>query len=206
MIEFDGNIMLFGSPLTGKTILARNILLNELKKGYSGIYITTNDIGEDVANWFDEYNAKIRIIDCISKTIQPNSTDTEAIKRVTSPIDLTGVSVQLNKFLETNYKSGIKSIVIFDSISSFLMYTNLQTVYRFMHVITRRIKVTKSKAIYIVHDGVHDDKTIATLKQMFDGVIEVKEEDNRKFFRFVSSTHKTDWKEFSIKGKEVVIV
>ncbi len=205
MIEFDGNVMLFGPPMIGKTIFARNMLLNELRKGCGGIYVTTNDVGEDVLDWFSEFNVKIKIVDCISKTIQPNSTDTDVIRRVSSPIDLTGVSVHINIFLEDYYKEGIKSVVVFDSVSSFLMYTNLQTVYRFLHIITRRIKSAKSKAIYIVQNGMHDDQTIATIKQMLDCVIELKEEGDKKFFRFVSPTHKTEWKEFAIEEKRVVL-
>ncbi len=206
MLEFDGNVMIYGLPLIGKTILARNIFLSKLKEGYGGVYITTNDTGEDVLDWFKDFDVNFKVIDCISKTIYPDSADTEFIKRVASPIDLTGISVWTSRFLDSYFRSGKRDVIILlDSLSTLLMYTNPQTVYRFLHVVTRRIRATKAKALYIVQKDMHEERTITTLKHMFDGVIEVKEESNKRFLRFISSTQKTDWIEFSIDGKTVVI-
>ena len=206
MLEFEGNLMVFGLPLVGKTVLARNIFLNKLKEGYGGIYITTNDTGEDVLEWFKDFNVDFKVIDCISKTIYPDAEDTDQIKRVASPIDLTGISVWTSRFIDSYFRTGKRDvIVLLDSLSTLLMYTNPQTVYRFLHVVTRRIKATKSKALYIVQKDMHDNRTITTLKQMFDGIIEVKEENDKKFLRFISPTYKTDWIEFTINKKTVVI-
>ena len=91
--------------------------------------------------------------------------DDTNIKRVSSPIDLTGISVGISRFLEEYIKSGKDSVVIvFDSLSNLLMYSNLQAVFRFLHVLTTRIRVCGAKAFYIVEEGMHDDRTVITLK------------------------------------------
>jgi len=203
-MKFEGNVMVFGPPMSGKVILARNLMLQDIREECDGIYVTANDTAEDVLDWFKEFGVEVKIIDCISKSVDPDLKDSEDIKRCSSPIDLTCVSATLSRFLGDNYRKEKKSVIVFDTISTFLMYTNLQTVYRFLHFTTRRIKSMNAKALYIVQEGMHDERTIATLKQIFNGVIEVKCNDKR-FLRFVSPFHKTDWVEFKIDGKRVII-
>ncbi len=182
LLNKTGNLMLIGPPMVGKTIFVRNVMLEELKKGNGGIYVAANNTGEEIVEWFGEmYNLKV--IDCVSKMLYPDIEDTEIIKRIPSPMDFTGITVKVSVFLKENFKNHIKSFVVFDSLSMFLMYLNLQAVIRFLKIMTKRIKLTNSLAIYIVHEGVHDKRVISTLRNEFDGIIEMKEIDNKKFLR-----------------------
>ena len=185
-------------PLVGKVSLIKKILRDEIGRGLGVIYVTTKETGEEILKQFE--NADVRVIDCVSKLAISDVTDTEKIKRVASPLDLTGISVGVNKFLEEYFKQGKTAIVVFDSLSNLLMYSNLQTVFRFLHVLTTRIRAAKAKALYIVEEGMHDEKTVATLKQIFNGVIEMKEEDNKRFFRLITSKVRNDWKEFLVEN------
>jgi len=190
-IEGGSNIMVIGPPLIGKVSLVKEIVWGEIEKGSGVIYVTTKETGEEILREFE--NVDIRVIDCVSKLAISDVSDTENIKRVASPLDLTGISVGVNKFLEEYFKQGKTAVIVFDSLSNLLMYSNLQTVFRFLHVLTTRIRAAKAKAIYIVEEGMHDEKTVATLKQIFNGVIELKEENDKRFFRFKSSKVRSDW-------------
>ncbi len=199
-IDVDSNnVMIIGPPLVGKSIFVRNIVCDKVSSGFGGIYITTKDTAEAVLEWFQRFNvADIKVIDCVSKTIFSDAPDTDDIKRV-SIMDLTGISVRINTFLERYLKSGRRDVVLaFDSVSTVLMYLNPQTVFRFLHVLTNRIKSFGAFAFYTVDENMHDERTIAMLKQLFNGVIELKDEGNRRIFRYVSPSMRTDWREFDI--------
>jgi len=58
------------------------------------------------------------------------------------------------------------------------MYVDLQTVFRFLHVFTGRIQSVDGLGVYCIDSTAHDDQTMNTLKQLFDGVIEVERDDD----------------------------
>ncbi|GAA0201828.1 hypothetical protein GCM10009000_015020 [Halobacterium noricense] len=65
--------------------------------------------------------------------------------------------------------------IAFDSLSTLLMYSNLQTVFRFLHVFTGRVQSAEALGLFIVDSTAHDNQTMSTLRQLFDGEIEVRE-------------------------------
>jgi len=65
------------------------------------------------------------------------------------------------------------------------MYTNIQTLFRFLHVFTGRVKLAGAIGIYVVDEGMHDDKSINTLKQLFLALLEVKMDGEEKHLRLV---------------------
>jgi len=100
-----------------------------------------------------------------------------AVKSVENPADLTGIGIQLSEML-----SGIANaaevddqpiVVCFDSITSLLQYADLQRTFRFLHVVTGRVKSVGAVGHYHVDPAAHDDQDLATLKGLFDAVVEV---------------------------------
>jgi KaiC/GvpD/RAD55 family RecA-like ATPase len=198
--------MVFGAPLIGKSIFVRNLFCEKISEGFGGIYVTTRDIAEDLLRWFNTFGIDgYRIVDCVSKTMMQDAVDEKNIKRV-SVMDLTAISVRINCFLEEYWREGKREIVIvFDSLSSLLMYLNPQAVFRFLHVLASRVRASGGIAFYIVEEGMHDPKTTATLKQLFNGAIELKEEENSRLFRFVSSSLRINWKKFDVENNRIVM-
>ena len=87
-----------------------------------------------------------------------------------------------------------------------LMYSNLQTVFRFLHVMAGRVSMQGDLGIYVVDEGMHDSQTIATLKQLFNAVLQVKIEGDRTFVRAIGLTPRpTPWFEYEIVGQTAVI-
>ena len=214
-IKSGTNLMIIGPPMTGKDVILNNIMYYGLKNDEFTIFISTGESGENVFKWFEENGLDIRdsmghfgVIDCISKTLGLGVEDTEAIKRVSSPVNLTGISVSITNFFEDFWmKKGIrKARLCIDSLSTMLMYSNLQTVFRFLHVHSRRIKTADAIGIYIIESGMHDEQTIVTVKQLFDGVLEIKNEDDNLYIRATGLTSKpTSWFQYEIDGAEVKI-
>jgi KaiC/GvpD/RAD55 family RecA-like ATPase len=213
-IRSGSNIMLIGPPMCGKEDIIKNIVYNGLKVGEAAVIVTTGEPGENVINWFIDNNLEIPmdnlgIVDCVTKTLGVSTTDTNNIKRASSPVDLTGIGVKISQFLEDFWmkKKIRKTRLCMVSLSVILMYSNIQTVFRFLHVFTGRVKNAGAIGLYVVEEGMHDKQAIATLKQLFDGVIEIKQKQDNHFIRVIGFGQKpSPWYEYNIDGTELLLM
>jgi KaiC/GvpD/RAD55 family RecA-like ATPase len=207
------NIMVIGPPMSGKDEIINGIIYNGLKNEESSVVVSTRDPGERVFDWFSQHSLDIKdsnigIVDCVTKTLGMGAVDTENIKRASSPVDLTGIGVKISQFFdEFLMKKNIQEMrLCINSLSTILMYSNIQTVFRFLHVFTGRVKAANALGIYVVEDEMHDPQTIATLKQLFDGMIEIKSRDDDFLLRVVGLTPKpTPWFDYEIDGVNFIM-
>jgi len=208
------NIMLIGPPMSQKEVILHYIMYHGIVKNDNAVIaVTTRQPATDILEWFKENQlvlplSRIGIIDCITKSVGRVALETENIKFASSPQDLTGIGVRISQFLEDfHLKKKIPQIQLhINSLSAILMYSNIQTVFRFMHVFTGRIKEAGALGIFVVDSGMHDDPTIATLKQLFDGIIEVKEKNDKNYIRTVGLSSKpTPWLEYEVEGGKLRI-
>jgi KaiC/GvpD/RAD55 family RecA-like ATPase len=208
------NIMLIGPPMSGKEIILHHIMYNGVERNDNAvIMVATYESASLILEWFKENKlelplSRIGIIDCVSKSLGGTVLENESIKIVNSPLDLTGIGVKISQFLEDFImkKKILKTQLHINSLSTILMYSNIQTVFRFMHVFTGRIKASGGLGIYVLESGMHDERTIAILKQLFDGTIEIKSENDMNFIRVVDMYSKpTPWFEYEIEGADLRI-
>ena len=214
-IRKNSNIMLIGPPMCGKEDILNYIMYHGAAiNGDSVITVTTRESAPHILEWFKENKLdlpldRIGIIDCVSKTLGGTVGENENIKIASSPVDLTGIGVRISQFFEEFLmkKNNQKIQLHINSLSTILMYSNIQTIFRFLHVFTGRIKSTGSLGIYVIESGMHDNQTIGTLKQLFDGMIEIKAENDKNFIRVVGLSSKpTPWLEYEIEGANLRIV
>jgi hypothetical protein len=61
--------------------------------------------------------------------------------------------------------------------------------------------------IFVIESNMHDERVITTLKQLFDGLIEIKSENDKNFIRMVGLSPKpTPWLEYEIDGANLRIM
>ncbi len=214
-IRKGSNIMLIGPPMSGKEIILYSILYYGAANNNNAVVtVTTRESATHILEWFKEHKidlplSRIGIVDCVTKTLGVASVENENIKIASSPVDLTGIGVKISQFFEEYFmkKNIQKTQLHINSLSTILMYSNIQTVFRFLHVFTGRIKASGSLGIYILESGMHDEQAISTLKQLFDGMIEIKSENDKNFIRVVGLSPKpTPWFEYEIEGVNVKII
>jgi PAS domain S-box-containing protein len=214
-VKKGSNLILMGPPMTGKeAILNQIISYGATEKENAIMMVTTREPANHILNYLkyqtpDFPVSKVGLVDCVSQMFDDTLVESENIKLVNSPIDLTGIGVKISQFFEDFYiKKNIQNIQFhINSLSTIMMYSNLQTVFRFLNVYTGRIRAAEALGIYVIDSGMHDERSIATLKQLCDGLIEVKSENDRNFVRIAGSFIKpTPWFEYEIINGKVKLV
>ncbi len=184
-VEIDPgtNVLVAGPPLTGKRRIAFDILASGADRGDGSIVVTTKDSADKVLESFDDHVGEgvepdIGVVDCVTKQRGIGTIDDDPrIKYASSPVDMTGIGIKLSEFLQEFYEArGLtQNRVLLHSVSTLLMYSDLQTVFRFLHVFTGRIQSADAMGVYVIDSTAHDDQTMNTLKQLFDAVVELEE-------------------------------
>jgi KaiC/GvpD/RAD55 family RecA-like ATPase len=104
--------------------------------------------------------------------------DTDLVQYASSPEDMTGVGIKFSELLEGFYteRGYTRNRTLFVSVSTLLMYSDLQTVFRFLHVFASRVENAGALGLFVIQSEAHDARTMNTLSQLFDGVIEVDDD------------------------------
>ena len=202
-IEPGTNLLIAGPPMTGKFRLALRILATGSDQGEGSIVVTTKDSGTKALTRYadlvgDVDGRPIGVVDCVTKQQGMQGAGGSAqIQYTSSPVDMTGIGIQLSEFLQRFYQEREirRNRVLLNSLSTLLMYSNLQTVFRFLHVFTGRIQSVDAFGIYTIDSTAQDKQTMSTLKQLFDAQIEIREGDDREHeYRAVGiPALPTDW-------------
>lgn len=184
-VEPGTNILISGPPLSGIRRLAFEALAHGANNGEGTVIVTTRDSSDRVLADYesllsDPESAHVGVVDCVTQHQGRSASDSDLVKYTSSPTDMTGIGIKFSEFVEEFYteRNVKKNRVAMDSLSTLLMYSDLQTVFRFMHVLTSRIEDADAIGIHVLESTAHDLEEINTLKQLFDGVVEVDEDES----------------------------
>ncbi len=180
-IPNKSSVMLLGPPKAGKTLFGLHFLLEGLKSNESGIYIATNDFPEDIVKKMDGItsvdkileNGLLRFVDCYSVHAGVHKNNTTFIIRVGGPTALTEIGIAFSEIVKRmKEKNNIR--VIFDSISTLLLYNNPKTIEVFVQQINGKMKASGASSMFIVEEGMHDEKDVTALNSILDSLIHMK--------------------------------
>ena len=112
---------------------------------------------------------QVGVIDCTSRE---SGIEDVPVRHLSSPGDLTGISLEFAKLLDDAEES-TPVRVGFDSVSTALMYTEQQTLFRFLHVFTARISSGGMLGAFAMDSGMHEEKAYNTIRAVFDAEVQV---------------------------------
>jgi hypothetical protein len=187
--------------------------------GEYAIVLSTNDRAAEVIDAYKVMSVDKRYvgtIDAITKSSTPGIVDTTRLMFVASPTDLTGIGIKFSKMVELIFdgefsdgEAGLFPPPIrfcVNSISTLLMYRKMEVLYQFLHVLTSKVKKIDGVGFYLLNNESFDEKTIALMKQLMNGVIEVKVEKEANYLRIQGLKGvNPDWMRFSVVKGQVVI-
>ena len=147
------------------------------------LWVTYTSTPDDcLRRWLDhggERPANLKVIsvgDVIrSAAAQPGTTGARshtAVDSVSNPGDLTGLGITVSEQLRAWSGDSNRTVACYDSLTTALQYVDLQTLYKFLHVLTGRFETVDATAHFHLNPAAHDDATVNTLKSLFDAVVE----------------------------------
>ena len=183
-VEPGSNLLLLGPAMSGKKRFAYEVLAEGVKNGEGAIVVSMSNSANRIFESFSELLGQdprlvsMGVVDCVSKQQGVEGLDnTEYVKYASAPDDMTKIGISLSEFLEQfNGQQGLeRNRACLDNISTMLMYADIQTIFRFLHVFTGRVQNVDGLGIYLMDPSAHDTQTVNTLKGLFDGIIEADE-------------------------------
>ncbi|USZ71673.1 DUF7504 family protein [Natronosalvus halobius] len=172
------NVAVIGPSMSGKRELALRLLATGYEAGDGILCITTGNAERLFSN-LDRHVAsldrkQVGVINCGGGTTRP--TIEEMTESVSSPADLTGISIGTAKLFNRFHERGVSDIRYgLISVSSILQHLDSNTVFKFLYVFANRVNDTNGLGIYTLNDDTHDTQIINTVRGQFDGVIELQE-------------------------------
>jgi KaiC/GvpD/RAD55 family RecA-like ATPase len=199
------NILVSGPAMTGKRDLAMSILADGSRDGEGAIIMTTGDRAADVIDDYrdrvpDLDESRVAAVDCRGEGDRSSDQSPYGgyIHHVTSPGDLTGIGIGITKSLETLGNNGAsRGRFALDSLSTMLTYTDKKVVFKFCHVLSSRFDSAGYVGLFTIDSGAHDEQTLQVIKQAFDGMIEIRENDGVREARVKGlAGTPSEWQEF----------
>jgi KaiC/GvpD/RAD55 family RecA-like ATPase len=182
-------ILLTGPAMSGKYELLLEFVIEAEDHGEGSLFVTTNEsasgILPDIEDRVGEIPRALRLVDCVSEQQDGEQFAEDRVEYVNSPGDVTGLGIgvteQLRRFSEEGTE---RNRVAFHSLSTLLIYSEIETVFRFLHVLTGRIDSVDGIGLFTLDPTTHEDGDVNTLRQLFDGEIELRDGENGREIRF----------------------
>lgn len=169
------NLLLLGDLFSGKDIFSKDFIKEGLENGEACIFVSTHDPIQDTLEEFKDYDiGLLRMVNCISSRsdLANDYSHEDQIRFVASPTELASIMAFINEFLDILRNREVPGIrIVFDSVSTLLMYSNLKTIYKFLHVLTNTVKAQNAVLLMTMEEGVHDRIEISSLERLSQGLI-----------------------------------
>lgn len=177
--------------MSGKYELLLSILSAGVEDGDGILLVTTNRDADSVIADFEERVGRVPpdlyIVDAVSEQqTKSGHLPPEHVRNVSSPGDLTGIGIAVSEHVQQLVAADTQQTRLgFYSLSTLLMYADIEGVFRFLHVLTGRVTSINGLGVFAIDPTTHDESTINTLKQLFDGMIEVRGDGESREVRIV---------------------
>jgi KaiC/GvpD/RAD55 family RecA-like ATPase len=153
------------------------IIRSIISQGNSVIVVTTNQPFEVLKKAYEKAGieiGKIRFIDAITLYAVGKSHATSPECRfVTSPSNLTDLGIVITETLKSMKER--KPCIIFDSISTMLIYIPSSNISKFIHFVTSKLRVLEAAGIFLAVEKGLDPVLLTQLTTYVDDVLDMDE-------------------------------
>ncbi len=166
--------VLVGPLGSGKTTYAEAFIAEGLKQGFPGVFVTTDVSPRVIRNDMSrhgwpveryEQSGQMVFIDGYSERMgAPKMGSARALTKVD---DISELGIVLSEVLE----GLVVARVVVDSLSTLILHSAPTTMPRAVQRLSGRITQSSHSIMYILEEGVHDDKVYATFSYLMDAVL-----------------------------------
>ena len=173
-IPRGSSLLLLGDPGSGKTVLSYELLHEELDAGRPCALLSYDAFPEDVQARMGEFGwdiisplrkGRLKIIDCYSGLAGQG----EGALR--DPSDLTELNIQVTSFI-TKAKNAPVTLIL-DSLTPIFNGVEAKQAVNFLQTVGAKVKITGGLFILTASKGAIPEDSIAKIKNIADGVIEL---------------------------------
>jgi len=173
-IPRGSSLLLLGDPGSGKTVLSYELLHEELDSGRPCALLSYDAFPEDVQARMGEFGwdiisplrkGRLKIIDCYSGLAGQG----EGALR--DPSDLTELNIQVTSFI-TKAKNAPVTLIL-DSLTPIFNGVEAKQAVNFLQTVGAKVKMTGGLFILTASKGAIPEDSIAKIKNIADGVIEL---------------------------------
>ena len=172
--------MLVGPLGSGKSTYAEAFLAEGIALGFPAVFVTTDVSPRVIRNdmsrhgWTieeQEASGKFIFIDGYSERMgAPKTSSARSLAKVD---DISELGIVLSEVLEDL----VVARVVIDSLSTLILHSNPVTMPRAVQRLSGRITQSSHSIMYVLEEGVHDEKTYATFSYLADAVLRFRIDD-----------------------------
>jgi len=175
-------VLVLSKPLEGKKEFLDDAVKKAIKENKTLLFVLTDKNPEQLKQELLKekiFFKNLYFVDCYSQQAGLNCQKSESIKYVSGPLALNELSIAVSDFQRGFLKKETLHLIIFDSLSTLLMYSNAEAIGRFLQILISKIKNLEGDVVFTIEQGMHDEKAVVTIEHLMDSVIEVKKEGHK---------------------------
>lgn len=173
--------MLVGPLGSGKTTYAEAFLAEGIELGFPAVFVTTDVSPRVIRNdmsrhgWsIEEQEASGQFVFIDGYSERMGAPSTGPARSLTKVDDISELGIVVSEVLE---KLVVARVVI-DSLSTLILHSSPTTMPRAVQRLSGRVKQGSHSVMYILEEGVHDEKTYATFSYLADAVLRFRIDDS----------------------------
>lgn len=152
-----------------------NIIAKQLCEAYNKVcYVSLNKLYQPLIEDLQANNIdihKIYFIDGITKKAVSNPGNVPNCFFASGPDKITELGTAIQKIVNQQKSQAL----LFDSLSTLLIYKNVQVVKQFVHSIVGQVSVTNCVAAFTCLQGKNENSLIQDLSMLVDNIVHIKD-------------------------------
>jgi len=211
-IPLKANVLVYAPPFIGKEIILKRFALSGLKNNEGVIFVLTDysfsELREEMLKLdasYREYESRgmVRYIDVYSESVELKEKD-EKVIFIDSPVNREKIA---SSIVQVQRENPIFSRMVFDSLSTLIVYSDAKAVFRFLQVLSGICSRMGLTSMFSMTRGMHDEIEVQTMKHLMDGVIELREEGAKNQLRVQGCGEVISryWIDYALEGDEIRI-
>ncbi|MFQ5998568.1 MAG: RAD55 family ATPase [Candidatus Bathyarchaeia archaeon] len=192
-----GSILLQGPAKVGKSVFCRNFVRRAFEKRRI-IYVSTDESPGELLAQFESILGsspepdRLRLVDAYCSRTGVKSS-LSGVLHIESTSNLNELSVTLQEAL----KDLARPLIIFDNLDALVLDAGEDSTIKFVRSTLPKLLGQKAFSLFTISEGLHSEKFINTLRSIFDGIIEMRlDEENDEIHRSIRL--------FAMKGEQTV--
>jgi len=147
---------------------AQPFIIKNLTKKSKGIYVSFNKQYSEIQSVIEKTGIDKDKVYCIDAVSKKQKDVPKGCYCLQSPESLTELSIVITNLLKQGH-----GFIFFDSLSSLLIYNDLETVERFVHYLTGKMKYLQVKGVFIALNDAKSKELIPVIAPFFDAYIDL---------------------------------